>query len=140
MVMHPRGSYIVDLLLSLEVATPESKSNSSRTLSPAFEESPPHSNTRFLVGCSSPPFHATRRAPHGASHAQGYVAMSAWSVKTRRSPSRHCRDARVYGHTATTMHDICQILCFNRLSTCAEAHWFRLHRIWIRLYRMFCVT
>ena len=23
----------------------------------------------------------------------------AWSVKTRRAPTRHCRDARVYGHT-----------------------------------------
>ena len=31
--------------------------------------------------------------------------MSAWSVKTRRAPSRHCRDAGVYGHTATAMHD-----------------------------------
>ena len=34
--------------------------------------------------------------------------MSAWSVKTRRAPSRHCRhcrDARVYGHTTTAMHD-----------------------------------
>ena len=26
-------------------------------------------------------------------------AMPAWSVKTRRAPSRHCRDARVYGFT-----------------------------------------
>ena len=33
-------------------------------------------------------------------------AMSAWSVKTRRVPSRHCRDARVYGHTTTDMHDM----------------------------------
>ena len=32
-------------------------------------------------------------------------AMSAWSVKTQRTPSRHCRGARVYGHTATAMHD-----------------------------------
>ena len=31
--------------------------------------------------------------------------MSAWSVKTRYAPSQHCRDARVYGHTATAMHD-----------------------------------
>ena len=28
-----------------------------------------------------------------------------WSVKTRRTPSRHCRGARVYGHTTTVMHD-----------------------------------
>ena len=29
-----------------------------------------------------------------------------WSVKTRRVPSRHCRDARVYGHATTAMDDI----------------------------------
>ena len=33
-------------------------------------------------------------------------AMSSWSVKTRRAPSRHCRDARVYDHRTTAMHDI----------------------------------
>ena len=32
--------------------------------------------------------------------------MSTWSVKTQRAPSRHGRDARVYGHTTTVMHDI----------------------------------
>ena len=32
--------------------------------------------------------------------------MSDWSVKTRHAPSRHCRDARVYGHTTTAMHEI----------------------------------
>ena len=47
--------------------------------------------------------HATRRTPHGASCL--VLAMSARSVKTRRAPSRHCRDARVYGHTTTAMHD-----------------------------------
>ena len=31
--------------------------------------------------------------------------MSAWSAKTRRAPSRHCRYARVYGHTNTAMPD-----------------------------------
>ena len=30
----------------------------------------------------------------------------AWSVKTRRAPSRHCRDAKVYGQTTTVMHEI----------------------------------
>ena len=34
----------------------------------------------------------------------GRLAMSAWSVKTQRAPSRHCRDARVYGDTTTAMH------------------------------------
>ena len=27
------------------------------------------------------------------------------SEKKRRAPSRHCRDARVYGHMTTAMHD-----------------------------------
>ena len=31
--------------------------------------------------------------------------MSARSVKTRRAPSRHFRDARVYDHTTTAMHN-----------------------------------
>ena len=33
----------------------------------------------------------TRSTPHGAS--RSVLAMSAWSVKTRRAPCRHCRDA-----------------------------------------------
>ena len=32
-------------------------------------------------------------------------AMSASSAKTRRAPSRHYRDARVYDHTTTAMHE-----------------------------------
>ena len=48
--------------------------------------------------------HATRLTPHGASRL--VQAMSAWSVKTRHAPSRHCRDARVYDHTTTAMHEI----------------------------------
>ena len=47
--------------------------------------------------------HATRRTSHGASRL--VQVMSAWSVKTRRTPSRHRRDARVYGHTTTVMHN-----------------------------------
>ena len=47
--------------------------------------------------------HATRRTPHGASRL--LQAMSAWSVNTRRAPSRHCRNTRVYGHTTTVMRD-----------------------------------
>ena len=46
--------------------------------------------------------HATRRPPHCARLVQ---AISAWSVRTRSTPSRHCRDARVY-HTTTAMHHI----------------------------------
>ena len=38
---------------------------------------------------------AARRTPHGA--ARLVQTISAWLVKTRRAPSRHSRDARVYG-------------------------------------------
>ena len=48
--------------------------------------------------------HATRRTPHGVSRL--VQAMSVWSVKTLRAPSRHFRDARVYGHATTVMHDV----------------------------------
>ena len=47
--------------------------------------------------------HATRRTPHGASRL--VLAMYAWLVTTGRAPSGHCRDAWVYGHTTTAMHD-----------------------------------
>ena len=57
----------------------------------------------FLVGCS-PPLHATRPTPRGASRL--VQAMSFWSVKTPRVPSRHLRDARAYVHTTTAMHDM----------------------------------
>ena len=33
-------------------------------------------------------------------------AMPAWLLKTRRAPSRHSRDARVYGYTITAMHKL----------------------------------
>ena len=33
-------------------------------------------------------------------------ALPAWSLKTRRAPSRHCSCARVYGHTTTDLHDM----------------------------------
>ena len=45
--------------------------------------------------------HATRGTPHGASRL--VLAMSAWSAKTRRTPSRHGTDARVYCHTTAAM-------------------------------------
>ena len=47
--------------------------------------------------------HATRRTPPGASRL--VQAMSARSVKTRRSPSQHCMDIKAYGHTPMAMHD-----------------------------------
>ena len=48
--------------------------------------------------------HVTRRTPHGASRL--VQAMSVWLVKTRRPPSRHGRDARVYGRTTTAMNKL----------------------------------
>ena len=39
---------------------------------------------------------------HGAS--RWVQAMSAWSVKARRNLSRHCEDARLYGHTTKAGH------------------------------------
>ena len=64
MARHPRGRYMVYILLSLELATPENKSSHS-TLSSICKKvrtrcpSPPHK--RFLVGCNSP---CMRRAQH----------------------------------------------------------------------------
>ena len=54
--------------------------------------------TRFL--CSLNP---SLPLPPGVSRL--VQAMSAWSVKTRRAPSRHCRGARVHGHMTAAMHD-----------------------------------
>ena len=47
---------------------------------------------------------APRQHAYGASRL--VQAMSAWLVKTRRAPSWHSRDARVYGHTTTVMHKL----------------------------------
>ena len=50
--------------------------------------------------------HATRRTPHVWLRAWCTSSMPASSSKTRRPPSRHCRDTRVYSHTTTAMHGI----------------------------------
>ena len=62
----------------------------------------PKSVSRAVLGRMQSTLHATRRTPHGASRL--VQAMSAWLMKTRRAPSRHSRDARVYGHTTAAMH------------------------------------
>ena len=59
------------------------------------------SASRAVLSVMQLTIQATRRTPHGASRL--VLAMSAWSVKTRRAPSRHCRDANVYGHMTTAM-------------------------------------
>ena len=72
-----------------------SKKVGTRCRSPSYE--------RFFEGRSSP-FMRLARTPHGASRL--VQAMSAWLVKIRCAPSRHSRDARVYGHTTTAMHKL----------------------------------
>ena len=64
----------------------------------------PKSVLRAVLGRMQFTLHATRRTPHGAS--RFVQAVSAWLVKTRRAPSRHSRDARVYDHTTTAMHKL----------------------------------
>ena len=56
----------------------------------------PKPSSQTVLGRMQPTIYATRQTPHGASNL--LQAMSPWSVKTRRVPSRHCRDARVYSH------------------------------------------
>ena len=55
---------------------------------------------RMYMKCGNP------LSPISCSAARFVPAMLAWSVKTRCAPSRHFRDARVYGHTTTFMHDM----------------------------------
>ena len=64
----------------------------------------PNSVLRAVLGRMQFTLHATRRTLHGASRL--VQAMSAWLVKTRRAPSRHSRDAKVYGHTTAAMHKL----------------------------------
>ena len=64
----------------------------------------PKSVLRAVLGRMQFTLHATRRTTHGASRL--VQAMSAWLVKTRRAPSRHGRDARVYSLTTTAMHKL----------------------------------
>ena len=69
-----------------------------------LKSDPQKRSSNVVLGRMQLTLHATHPTPHGASRL--VQAMSAWSVKTRRAPSRHCRDARVYGHTTTAMHDM----------------------------------
>ena len=66
----------------------------------------PKSVLRANLGRMQFTLHATRRTPHGASGLVQAINVCPWLVKTRRAPSRHSRDARVYGHTATAMHKL----------------------------------
>ena len=60
----------------------------------------PHFESLFLAQSLSPLFIPLPRSIPTPSLV---YAMSAWSVKTRRAPSRHSTDAKVYGHMTTAM-------------------------------------
>ena len=104
MVRHPRGSYIVIPIAVSGVATPEKSEEELIGAVIDKQESRhkvPKSVLRAVLERMQFTLHATRRTPHGASRL--VQAMSAWLVKTRRAPSRHSRDARVYCHTTTAV-------------------------------------
>ena len=97
-VRHPRGSYIVSSLLSLEVATPEFKLPHLKLSSIC------KSTSQAVLSRMQLTLHANHQTPHSASRL--VQSISVWSVKTRHASSWHCRDARVYGHTTTAIHEI----------------------------------
>ena len=57
---------------------------------------------RLLVVCRSA---FMRLVKHLTALRAPCMQMFDWSSKTRRSSSRRCRDARVYGRTTTAMHE-----------------------------------
>ena len=77
--------------------------------------------------------HATRPTPHGAFLL--VQSASAWSVKTRRVPFRHCKEARVYGayNTTTAIHDITVVpfpppyVCLSSFCSYVLKRWFSPH-------------
>ena len=88
-------------LLSLEVATPESKSIIDAVIHIYWYAR--KSASQAVLIRMQPTLYATPGTPQGASRL--VLAMSAQSMKTRRAPTRRCRNARVCGYTTTTMHD-----------------------------------
>ena len=87
------------------IPTAVSGSGDTRKQVNSLDACHPHptlSRKPFLAGCSSP---FMRLAQHLTALRAWCKQMSAWSVKTRRAPSRHCREARAYGLTTTAMHN-----------------------------------
>ena len=99
MVWHPVGSYHCPPIHCCLWKWPNRKKNSAHWCCHPIARK---STSQAVLSGMHLTLHATRRTPYGAS---GLVpAMPAWSVKTRRAPSRHCRDARrAHGHTTTAM-------------------------------------
>ena len=102
MVTHPRGSYMVIPIAVSGMARSENKVTGAVIHKQESRHKVPKSVIRTVLGRMQFTLNATRRAPHGASRV--VQAMSAWLMKTRRAPSRHSTDARVYGHRTTAMH------------------------------------
>ena len=96
MVWHPRISYIV--------RNPIVVSGSGHTGNVLTRHRLRKSGSQVFRSGKQLALHATSRTPHGASRL--VQEMSARSVKIRRTPSRHSRDARVHSHTTTVMHAI----------------------------------
>ena len=87
-VGHPRGScYTLPPLLSLSVSGNTRKKMGALKVLPVRKCA-----SQAVLGRMPPTLHATRRKPRGAWRL--VQTMSASSVKTRRAPSRQCRDAR----------------------------------------------
>ena len=108
MVRHPRGSYIV-LTIPIAVSGVDTPENKVQLIGAVIHKQEsrykvPKSVLRAVLRRMQYTIHAIRRTPHGIS--RFVQAMPAWLVKTRRAPSRHSRDARVYGHTTTAMHKL----------------------------------
>ena len=101
MVRHSRGSYMVCIPIAVSGSGHTRKTNEFiGRCYPCARKSASQAVLRRMQVT----LHVTPPTPHGAS--RSVQAVCAWSVKTRRTPSRHCRDARVYGHTTTAMHNI----------------------------------
>ena len=65
-----------------------------------------HTQARLTTGFQEDAAHPSCGLPNTSRRCAWCKQVSAWLVKTRRAPSRHCKDARVYGRTTTAMHDI----------------------------------
>ena len=73
-------------------------------LCPSFHKNNGHASQKWfsvLTLCGSP---FMRLAEHLTALGARCLRLLAWSVKTRRAPSRHCSNARVNGHKTTDMH------------------------------------
>ena len=100
-----RGGYVLRVGIHLPLFPHRSSSDAVIHM----QGNPPQK--RILVGCSSP---FMRLAEH-------ITALRAWCkqcmpgrlVKTRRAPSRRCRDARCYGriyiYKTTAVHDVSKV-------------------------------